>query len=94
MSSQADPDQIVEAAIHSIRAHLQELNPAEPDGLVFRVNALHLELNNLTDLAVDAQRRYGMSWTQIGQQLGTTKQAAQQRFGSSRSDANAGGVAD
>jgi hypothetical protein len=32
--------------------------------------------------AVDYSRAAGFSWEQIGEMLGTTKQAAQQRFGS------------
>jgi len=32
-------------------------------------------------------RRSGLSWTQIGAALGTTKQAAQQRFGATADDA-------
>jgi hypothetical protein len=86
MSDADGPDEIVEAALHSIRAHLQELDPGKPEGLVTRVTTLHQELETLTDLAVDVQRRHGMSWTQIGRELGTTKQAAQQRFGTSRAD--------
>lgn len=39
---------------------------------------------------VDAGRRAGMSWAEVGDVLGITKQAAQQRF---RSDADAGATA-
>jgi hypothetical protein len=34
--------------------------------------------------AVRAARDQGVSWTQIGYQLGVSKQAAQQRFGGDR----------
>lgn len=47
-------------------------------------SALSQELNSLTDQLLDyfvqQARESGMSWSQIGQQLGVTKQGAQQRF--------------
>ena len=36
------------------------------------------------DAAVQDARSQGCSWTQIGSELGITKQAAQQRFGQER----------
>lgn len=36
------------------------------------------------DLAVDAARDHGLSWQQIGDAFGITKQAAQQRFGGAK----------
>jgi DNA-binding transcriptional MerR regulator len=46
--------------------------------------ALSQELNSLTDQLLDyfvqQARESGMSWSQIGQQLGVSKQGAQQRF--------------
>lgn len=47
-------------------------------------SALSQELNSLTDQLLDyfvqQARESGMSWSQIGQQLGVSKQGAQQRF--------------
>ncbi|HEX2148551.1 MAG TPA: Clp protease N-terminal domain-containing protein [Actinomycetota bacterium] len=47
-------------------------------------SVLSQELNSLTDQLLDyfvqQAREAGMSWSQIGQQLGVTKQGAQQRF--------------
>jgi DNA-binding transcriptional MerR regulator len=47
-------------------------------------SALSQELNSLTDQLLDyfvqQAREAGMSWSQIGQQLGVSKQGAQQRF--------------
>jgi DNA-binding transcriptional MerR regulator len=54
-------------------------------------SSISSELSALTDQLVDyfvqQARESGMSWSQIGQQLGVTKQGAQQRFtGQSRMD--------
>lgn len=76
----------IEDAILTIRGHLEELRPDDPAELVARIRSLHLELDDLTVTAVEAQRQHGMSWSQIGRQLGMTKQAAQQRFGANRTD--------
>jgi len=52
-------------------------------------SALSQELNSLTDQLLDyfvqQARESGMSWSQIGQQLGVTKQGAQQRFNAGQS---------
>lgn len=52
-------------------------------------SALSQELNSLTDQLLDyfvqQARESGMSWSQIGQQLGVTKQGAQQRFNTGQS---------
>lgn len=52
-------------------------------------SALSQELNSLTDQLLDyfvqQAREAGMSWSQIGQQLGVTKQGAQQRFNTGQS---------
>jgi len=39
--------------------------------------------HNLIPATVDARRRKGQTWEQIGADLGMTRQAAQQRFGGS-----------
>lgn len=41
----------------------------------------HLAAAAALNRSVREARRAGLSWTQIGAALGTTKQAAQQRFG-------------
>lgn len=60
------------------------LDVKKPDELVAEVDALRVSVDELLRAAVGVQRRHGMSWTQIGRQLGTTKQNAQQRFGTPR----------
>ena len=44
-------------------------------------NALTRLADELVDRYVERARRSGESWTRIGDRLGVTKQAAQQRFG-------------
>ncbi len=52
-------------------------------------SSLSQEINSLTDQLLDyfvqQARESGMSWSQIGQQLGVTKQGAQQRFNNGQS---------
>jgi hypothetical protein len=40
------------------------------------------EVERLTELAVSDSREAGARWTEIGEALGISRQAAQQRFGS------------
>jgi hypothetical protein len=47
----------------------------------------HLAAAGALNRTVRDARRAGLSWTQIGAALGTTKQAAQQRFGATVNDA-------
>lgn len=50
------------------------------DLLSFAVSAVELAADGL-DLAVWAARENGWTWEQVGYMLGTTRQAAQMRFG-------------
>lgn len=45
---------------------------------------LYREFDAAMQTAVDGWRRAGRSWTEIGAALGVSKQAAQQRYGSTR----------
>jgi hypothetical protein len=62
---------------------------APPIELLAEAHAIAIELNRLADHLlghfVDDARRSGVSWNDIGDVIGVTKQAAQQRFVSSQS---------
>lgn len=66
-----------------IRAHGRRVGDADPEDLPEL-----LELRDVVDAAIaDAvagQREAGFSWAQIARGLGTTRQAAQQRFSERR----------
>lgn len=61
------------------------LSDAEPDplSLVTRCFQAEATTKQFTHQAVNAARAAGCSWAQIGAELGMSRQAAQQRFGSS-----------
>jgi hypothetical protein len=44
------------------------------------------EIDRLSKLAVEDSRAAGASWTEIGEALGISRQAARQRFGSASAD--------
>lgn len=60
------------------RAEAGELDPADLLDLIQTAKLFE----KATTTAVAALRQAGFSWTEIGQALGTTRQAAQQRFAS------------
>lgn len=49
--------------------------------LTLAINTANAQLNAELDDAVVEARAAGLSWAVIGMALGTTRQAAQQRFG-------------
>jgi hypothetical protein len=67
-------------AARVIRAHARRIAEGDVDALA---DLLHLagELDVATQTAVDGLRGFGYSWAEIASRLGTTRQAAQQRWG-------------
>jgi hypothetical protein len=72
-------------ATRVIRGHARRIADGDIDGLT---NLLRLsrELDAATQQAVDGLRASGYSWADIAARLGTTRRAAQQRWGQSRSE--------
>src|SRR5689334_11091919 len=74
--------------IPTLTALIQQVESIHPDGdPVVRVMDAVVTASGLTDVAdhlighfVDAARAAGASWAQIGEGLGVSKQAVQQRF--------------
>jgi DNA-directed RNA polymerase specialized sigma24 family protein len=62
-----------------IRAHGRRVAVGDVEGLTDLL-ALHAELNAATQDAVTGLREFGYSWGEIAARLGTTRQAAQQRW--------------
>lgn len=63
-----------------IRAHARRIASGDVDGLTTLL-ALETELRDAVNHAVNGLRAHGYSWTEIAARTGTTRQAAQQRFG-------------
>ena len=63
-----------------IRAHGRRIAGGDVEGLADLL-ALRDELDAATQTAVDGLRAFGYSWSEIASRLGTTRQAAQQRWG-------------
>jgi hypothetical protein len=63
-----------------IRAHGRRVAGGDVEGLADLL-ALRDELDAATQAAVDGLRGFGYSWGEIASRLGTTRQAAQQRWG-------------
>jgi hypothetical protein len=63
-----------------IRAHGRRVAGGDVDGLADLL-ALRAELDAATQTAVDGLRTFGYSWGEIAARLGTSRQAAQQRWG-------------
>jgi DNA-directed RNA polymerase specialized sigma24 family protein len=63
-----------------IRAHARRIAEGDVDGLADLL-ALRDELDAATQVAVTGLRGFGYSWGEIASRLGTTRQAAQQRWG-------------
>ena len=70
-------------AARVIRGHARRIADGDIDGLA---DLLHLarELDAATQHAVEGLRAFGYSWGEIAARLGTTRQAAQQRWGHSQ----------
>jgi hypothetical protein len=67
-------------AARVIRGHARRIADGDIDGLTDLLR-LSRELEAATQQAVDGLRGFGYSWTEIAARLGTTRQAAQQRWG-------------
>lgn len=63
-----------------IRAHARRVAGGDIEALADMVGLSTLLDEAITD-AVTGLRRHGYSWTEIGQRLGITRQAAHQRWG-------------
>jgi hypothetical protein len=74
-----NPDYAAFAA-RIIRAHGRRIADGDIDSLPDLVR-LGAELDAATQHAVDGLRAFGYSWGDIAGRLGTTRQAAQQRWG-------------
>jgi hypothetical protein len=66
-------------AVRIIRAHARRIADGDVEGLAELVD-LARELDTATQTAVDGLRAYGYSWADIAARLGTTRQAAHQRW--------------
>jgi hypothetical protein len=67
-------------AARVIRGHARRIADGDIDGLADLLR-LSRELDAATQQAVDGLRGFGYSWADIAARLGTTRQAAQQRWG-------------
>jgi hypothetical protein len=67
-------------AIRIIRAHGRRIAQGDIEALPDLLD-LADELDTATRHAVNGLRTFGYSWTDIATRLGTTRQAAQQRWG-------------
>ena len=67
-------------AARVIRAHARRIAEGDVEGLAELVDLAH-ELDAATQTAVNGLRTFGYSWTEIATRLGTTRQAAHQRWG-------------
>jgi len=67
-------------AARVIRAHARRIADGDVEGLAELVDLAH-ELDTATQTAVDGLRGFGYSWGEIAARLGTSRQAAQQRWG-------------
>jgi DNA-directed RNA polymerase specialized sigma24 family protein len=63
-----------------IRAHARRIAEGDVDALADLLR-LATELDAATQTAVEGLRGFGYSWAEIAARLGTTRQAAQQRWG-------------
>ena len=66
-------------AARVIRAHARRIADGDVEGLTELVD-LARELDAATQTAVDGLRSFGYSWADIAARLGTTRQAAHQRW--------------
>lgn len=73
------PD-VGKAAARFMRALAKRAANGEAEAIEWLIQ-LQAELDAATQLAVDNYRELGFSWAQVAQLTGTTRQAAQMRFG-------------
>jgi hypothetical protein len=79
-SSRDDP--VAARAVDAARHLADELSqPSSPHGAVTAARELSVVAETALQAAVDRARAAGQSWRDIGEVLGTTRQAAFQRFG-------------
>ncbi len=67
-------------AARMIRAHGRRVADGDVEGLP-ELLTLAAEIDAATQVAVNGLRGHGFSWAEIAARLGTTRQAAQQRWG-------------
>ena len=81
--SKPRPDDPVAASIIEAARHLADelSHPSSPQGAVAAARDLSAAAEAAMQAAVDRSRAAGQSWRDIGDALGTTRQAAFQRFG-------------
>jgi hypothetical protein len=79
------PRKSVAHTITGVRAILRSVGRRDDMelGELRQLDELHQVLDQAITDAVSGLRSQGSSWAHIAQQLGTTRQAAQQRYGSS-----------
>jgi hypothetical protein len=63
-----------------LRAYARRITTGDIDALT-DMAALATEVDNVMRQAVTGLRGFGYSWAEIGNRLGVTRQAAQQRWG-------------
>lgn len=64
-----------------MRAYLSRVTDDDPEHLAGLVAFLDESERSLARTVRDMRKAYGWSWTEIGDALGISRQAAQQRFG-------------
>jgi hypothetical protein len=79
--SDVENDDFARFAVRIIRAHGRRIAAGDVEGLV-ELLALRAEVDAATQTAVDGLHEvHGFSWAEIASRLGTSRQAAQMRWG-------------
>ena len=76
-------DKFAAFARRIIRAYGKRVSEGDIEALQEFISLEKILHDSITD-AVGQLREFGYSWTDIGQRLGMTRQAAQQRWGSNK----------
>ncbi len=80
--SKSSPDDLAASIINTARRLVDEFSrPSMPQGAVAAARELSVVAEAAMQTAVDRARAAGQSWRDIGEALGTSRQAAFQRFG-------------
>lgn len=76
------------------RVEPETLRRAEPEALevIAELAALRDRTNRELAASVAKAREAGLSWSQIGAELGVSKQAAQQKYGTKSPETSRGGM--